>query len=98
MEQKTTMKSGKKLPENKFRAGGISATIWKNDTEKGSYSSVSLDRRYKDGDAWKSTASLRAADLPKAVLVLSKAYEYLSLNKDDSREEAKGNFVMEEVM
>ncbi|MBW2972624.1 hypothetical protein KY359_06310 [Candidatus Woesearchaeota archaeon] len=71
----------------KFKAGAISATIWRNtikrkDGTSAEVHTVSFDRRYKDKDSdeWKSTRSLRAMDLPKAVVVLNKAYEYLILN------------------
>ena len=69
--------SGRSPPEKKFKAGAITATVWTNNSEKGKYSTVNLDRVYKDGESWKTTGSLRMNDLPKAVLVLSKAYEYL---------------------
>ncbi len=74
------------LPEKRFRAGPIAATIWKNSHEKDGRSfeihSISFERSYKDKDSdeWKTTSSLRAMDLPKAVVVLNKAYEYLVLN------------------
>ena len=74
------------VPEKKFRAGTIAATIWKNSHEKDGRSfevhSISFERSYKDKDSdeWKTTSSLRAMDLPKAVVVLNKAYEYLVLN------------------
>jgi len=72
----------KNIPEKKFRAGPISATVWRNLTEKGSYASVQLSRSYKDAsNAWKSTGSLRINDLPKAVVILNKAYEYLVLKE-----------------
>lgn len=73
-------------PEKKFRAGTISATVWKNDRQKAtgetfSYHSVSLERRYKDKDGnWKSASSFRLEDLPKVLLVVSEAYKNLSLN------------------
>ncbi len=82
----------KKRPEKKFRAGPVSATIWANETknEKGevvSYRTISFNRSYMDKDGnWKTTDSLRVGDIPKALLVLSKAYEYLTLN-DDSIDE-----------
>ena len=71
-------------PEKKFSAGALSATIWKNETEKNgevkSYKTISFERRYKDKeDNWKSTNSLRINDLPKAVMLLQKAYEYVTL-------------------
>lgn len=81
---------GKKRPEKKFRAGAISATIWSNETkndkgEASTYHTVSFARNYTDKDGnWKTTSSLRVTDLPKAQLVLQKAYEYLSLSDDDS--------------
>lgn len=78
---------GKNLPEKKFRVGAIAATIWNNETirdgKKVSYLTVSFERSYKDKDGtWKNTNSLRISDLPKAVLVLNKAYEFLALNNE----------------
>jgi hypothetical protein len=75
-----------KGPEKRFRAGAVSATVWKNDRQRAtgesfSYHTVSLERRYKDQSGnWKSAGSLRLQDLPKAALVLNEAYRYLSLS------------------
>jgi len=72
-------------PVTKFRAGAISATVWENQgkNNKGeivSFKSVSFDRSYKDANGeWQHTTSLRTMDLPKATLVLNKAYEFISL-------------------
>ena len=72
-------------PEKKFSTGAISATIWKNSgTSKSGqdveYRTITLQRRYKDkNEQWQSTNSLRVNDLPKASLVLNKAYEHLVL-------------------
>ncbi|MBU4501699.1 MAG: hypothetical protein KKA79_03850, partial [Nanoarchaeota archaeon] len=72
-------------PEKKFSTGAISATVWKNSGKSKTgqdveYKTVTLQRRYKDKkDEWQSTNSLRINDLPKAALVLNKAYEYLVL-------------------
>ncbi len=81
-------------PERKFRAGPVSATIWQN-AGRGSagepvtYKTVSLQRVYKDKNgAWQSTNSLRLADIPKAAVVLQKAYEYLVLRENVSEEGA----------
>jgi hypothetical protein len=73
----------KNMPEKKFRAGAVSATIWQNNSQKqdgsmASFNTISFERGYKDKQGnWKSTSSLRVADIPKAVVVLNKAYEYL---------------------
>jgi hypothetical protein len=81
-------KEGKNLPEKKFSTGAISATIWNNQAvqqktgEKVAYKTISLQRRYKDKTGeWKSTNYLRLNDLPRASLVLNKAYEYLLLKE-----------------
>ncbi|MBR9699289.1 hypothetical protein GOV09_02445 [Candidatus Woesearchaeota archaeon] len=87
-------------PEKKFSTGAISAAIWKNSgTSKTGqaveFRTISLQRRYKDkNDEWQSTNSLRLNDLPKAALVLNKAYEYLILRDTDSAEEE----VFEEIV
>ena len=83
---------GKKMPEKKFRASPVSATIWANEAErdgkKTKYFTVSLNRSYKDkAGEWQHTNSMRLSDLPKAILVLSKAYEYLALVDTESIEE-----------
>ena len=68
-------------PAKKLQAGGISAAIWKNDLQlrdgrQVETYSVSIERRYKDKRGeWQSTSSLQMNDVPKAVLLLSKAYE-----------------------
>ena len=74
------------IPEKKFRAGPISATVWKNhgikDGQATEYNTVSFERAYKDKDGnWKTTNSLRINDLPKAAVVLTKAYEELILRE-----------------
>jgi hypothetical protein len=83
-----------KQPLKKFRAGPICATVWSNeghgkDGNAVSYSTVSLERSYKDksGD-WQSTSSMRVNDLPRAALVATKAYEYLVLNQAVSDSES----------
>lgn len=78
-------------PEQKFKVGCVSATIWSNSIEKDGESkevkNVSFERSYKDKKGeWKTTNSLNINDLPKAMVVLGKAYEYLVLK--DMKEEA----------
>lgn len=78
-------------PEKKFSTGAISATVWKNigtskrDGSQVEFRTITLQRRYADKDGvWKSTNSLRLNDLPKASLVLNKAYEYLVIKEQDA--------------
>ncbi|MBS3135424.1 hypothetical protein J4401_00510 [Candidatus Woesearchaeota archaeon] len=90
------------IPEKKFSTGVISATVWKN-TGKNSkgeeieYRTVSLQRRYKDkNNAWQTSGSLRINDLPKATLVLSKAYEFAVLR--DTQMHAEEEEISEEIV
>lgn len=80
-------------PEKKFRAGAVSATIWKNigQSKTGApteFKTISLQRSYKDKEGkWQNTSTLRLNDLPRAQLVLNKAYEFLCMsgsNDNDS--------------
>ena len=79
-----------KGPEKKFRAGAVSATVWKNQAKNttngdGTYFSISVERCFKDkDDKWQSTSSFRLSDLPKVSLVTQKAYEYLVLKGSES--------------
>ena len=82
---------GKQLPDKKFSAGAITATIWKNNgTSKRTglaveYNTIKLDRNYKNKEGtWQSTSSLRLNDLQKAALLLNKAYEHLVLRRQDA--------------
>jgi hypothetical protein len=75
------------IPEKKFSTGVLTATVWENQGksktgENISFRTVSFQRRYKDqnGD-WQSTNTLRINDLPKASLVLQKAYEYIVMKE-----------------
>tara|TARA_Y100000310_G_C20698335_1_gene827318 strand:+ start:1241 stop:1567 length:327 start_codon:yes stop_codon:yes gene_type:complete len=76
-------------PIKKFSSGGIEVAIWENESGKGNkFNTVSLQRSYKDkDDEWKSTGSLRTGDIPKAILTLQKAYEYLSLKESEEKQE-----------
>lgn len=78
------MMEAKNKPVKVFRAGGVKVTVWNNPTEKGDMLNAVLIRSYKDKDGtWKETASLRHNDVPKAVLVLNKVYEYMSTAKEE---------------
>ena len=85
-------KQGKNLPEQRFRAGAISATVWRNvgQDKQGrevEYSSITFQRSYKDPSGeWKTTTSLRVNDLPKASVVLNEAYKYLILKGEGNQE------------
>ena len=73
-------------PEKRFQAGGIEASIFENEIQQNGKTvkikKVAFQKRYKSSQGWKTTYSLDSKDIPKAILVLSKAYEFLVLNPD----------------
>lgn len=78
-----TKRGGTKMqPEKKFKAGAVTATVWQNIGKNGSFVTVKLSRTYMDRDNnWKDTSSFKEKDIPKAALVLQKAYEYLQFSQ-----------------
>jgi len=81
------MANGNAKPVKKIKVGAIDAAVWKNtikpaktDAEIVSLS-VTMERRYKDQDGqWQGTNSYRINDIPKAVLALQKAYEFIAMD------------------
>jgi hypothetical protein len=82
-------------PEKKFMCGGIEASIFENEIQQSGKTikikKVAFQKRYKSQQGWKTTYSLDTNDLPRAILVLSKAYEYLVLNSNSAGEKELGN-------
>jgi hypothetical protein len=76
-------------PEKKFQAGAIEASIFENEVNQNGKSfkikKVAFQKRYKSPQkGWQTTYSLDVNDIPRALLVLSKAYEFLVMNADPS--------------
>jgi hypothetical protein len=74
-------------PEKIFQHGAVKAAIFANDREKDgrffTVKSVSFQKLYRDRDGvLKTTSSLDVDDLPKAVVVLQKAYDYLTARQE----------------
>lgn len=70
------MADEKKQPTRKYRSGGITLTVWKNEGKDGEYETFSLDRNYKDkDDKWQKTNSYRLQDLLRVSQVMQKAFE-----------------------
>ena len=70
-------------PEKEFKAGAVRATVWRNDHLSGegkvfNSHKVVIERIYRDANQnFKTTGSLGVNDIPKAILVLEKAYEFV---------------------
>ena len=74
----------KEKPEKTFRAGVVSVSIWNNKIQVNGadkeIKNISFQRNFKAKDGeWKTTSSLNTSDIPKAIVALEKAYEYVTL-------------------
>ena len=76
-------------PEKRFKVGACTASVFVNEVATGTgaarIASVSLQRTYKDADgAFQRATSFKVNDLPKAMLALHKAYDYLVSDEEDA--------------
>ena len=80
-------------PENKFRCGPISATIWAEtktvNDEMVKFYSIKIDKAYKQDEEWKHTTSFSAEDLPKVALVANEAYKFIRLTSTEPNEQSE---------
>ena len=69
-------------PEKVFRIGSVSASVFvneiKSDNGKREIRNVNLQRRYRDGDEWKTSSSFGLGDMPQAVAVLEIAMKHVA--------------------
>jgi len=73
-------------PEKVFKIGVVRASVFRNTIMKAGQPiqlpKVVIEVRYKDKNGnWQGTNSLSINDLPKAILALQKAFEYLMEHK-----------------
>ena len=83
------MRNTSNKPEVVFKVGAVRASIFRNTiTQQGrevTLPKVVLEVRYKNkAGEWQSTNSFSLNELPKAILALEKAYDYLTMPKDPS--------------
>ncbi|MEK6958626.1 MAG: hypothetical protein AABW59_01130 [archaeon] len=70
-------------PTKALKVGPVEVAVWENTSKDGKkFFSTTLERNYKDGEEWKKTNSLRVDDLPRAILALQQAYEFVAI-KDE---------------
>jgi hypothetical protein len=62
-------------PVAKWSSGAITASMWSNPSPAGgTFNTVTIDRKYKTQNGWRSSRSLRLTDLPVAAALLQKAF------------------------
>ena len=86
VQRSSTMSESPKQPVKRFRAGLVTASVFKHENAKDgqqivSYS-VNFQSRYRDKKTgeWKTSAYYYAEDLPRLRLLLDKVYEFMVLD------------------
>ena len=64
-------------PVKTFRVGLCSASVFRNQSNGKDFLSVSVQRRYKDGDQWKSATNFGLAELPQVARAMNLAQGYV---------------------
>ena len=68
----------KPQPVEKFTCSSITASIWKNEGEKGVFYNVTITRSYRTADGWKHADSFSLNDLEAVSVVLGHAKVWIT--------------------
>jgi hypothetical protein len=83
----------KRKPEAEFRAGPVSASVWRNEVQRDGQTilrySTRIQKRFrKDDGSYESTEYYFPEDLPKLILCAQRAFEYTELKERKDLDEA----------
>jgi hypothetical protein len=84
----TTEKPANAKPAHKIRRAGIEVAIWSNAGDKGPWYSVTLNRRYKQGEDWKDGGSYGADDLLPLAKMLDEADTWIAGQQRQAKQQA----------
>ena len=71
-------------PAHKIRHGAVSASIWRQETDKGVMFNVTFQRSYKEGEEWKSSSSFGRNNLLVLSLIAARAFEWIGNQQTES--------------
>ena len=79
-------------PEKVFKVGAVRAVVFRNTIQKDGRTielpKVVIEVRYRDNQGkWRGIGSLSLNEIPKAILALEKAFEYLTGRREPSQAE-----------
>jgi len=77
MKNQTTKSAPHDKPIHKIRHGAVSASIWRQETDKGSLYNVTFQRMYKDGETWRNSTSFGRHNLLVVSLIAARAFEWI---------------------
>lgn len=75
------MNDGNK-PVHRIKYGAVKATIWRNDSAKGPFYTVTVSRSWRDDNKeWHDTASFHFKDLPNLAKAISDGHSWIALHE-----------------
>ena len=81
-------------PVHKIRAGQVSCALWENEISvngrKIKVLKATVERRYKDGEEWKSSGSYGLNEIPRAIWCLQKAFDHM-IEQSTARSDENSN-------
>jgi hypothetical protein len=75
-------------PVKTYRLGRIHAAVWQQESENGSFYNTTIQKRYKDGDEYKSTNSYSAGDLAHVAAVSQLALHWIQAQESQATDES----------
>jgi hypothetical protein len=75
-------------PVAKFSSGQIHLAVWENVAKETGeiYNTITIEKRYKSGEEWKSLKSFRPNELSKLISVLQQANEHFASQENNSEQ------------
>ena len=84
MSDKSTTDKARK-PAEKFCDGAIEAAVWRNESEKGPWYSVTSSRSYKRGEEWKHSDNFGKDDILPLCKLLDQAHSWIMHQQQQQR-------------
>ena len=83
------MEKTNRKPVQVFKARGISASVFENETKKGeSFYKICLQRTYWDGEAFQTSDSYGRDDVPLAMSLMQQAWQYVIQAEEADKKKA----------
>lgn len=69
---------------DEVRRGAVKATIWQNESSRGTFYKVTFQKLYKKGEEWKSTQGFSEEDLGNVARVAVLLEDWFALQRERS--------------
>ncbi len=86
MPDKSTADKTRK-PAQRFRDGALEVAVWRNESDKGPWFSVTSSRSYKQGEEWKQSDNFGKDDILPLCKLLDLAHTWI-LNQQQRSQQA----------